>query len=279
MVHRWRCRHCDYTVWSASGDAVTPTIKSHIVEHHRSQLSDDGFQVGWSCPYCDANGQHHEREECVRAFKSHLFEHVKPLMESGKHVADDIDRTGNILVLGGLESRGADNARIHFLSPGDIVIIVTTNPANRLRLLHEEMNNWPASTIVITTKENPLEGLDGINFADVPIEVVQLDKRLGLGGLGETISRVVKEHENAQGKLSVEIDILSEIIDTFNLEMVFKFLHALTARLNQADALAHYYFDPRSQSESTINVLDQIFDLRLSVSGQTFVSHPPGKGI
>lgn len=274
MVKRWRCRHCDYTVWSASADATVETVKSHIVEHHQSRLSDEGFQVQWNCPYCETSSQHHEQEAAIQSFRDHLFEHVKPLMESGTHVADDIDGVGDVLVLSPLESTGADNARIHFLSPADIAIFVTTNPADRLRLIDEEMQHWPASTIVITTKDRPLEGLEHVDFSDIPLEVVKLDKRLGLGGLGETISRVVQEHERAQGKLSVEFDILAEIIDTFDLEQVFKFLHALTARLEQADALSHYYFDPNSGAESTINVLDQIFDLRIAVTDSTFVSRP-----
>ncbi len=274
MVHRWRCRHCDYTVWSARREATASTIKSHIIEHHQSQLSDDGIQRQWSCPYCDATGQHHERDRCVEVFQDHLFEHVSPLLESGKHVADDINGTGSVLVLGAAESAGANNARIHFLSPGDIVVIVTTNPAQRLRLLNDELNNWPASTVIITTTDDPLAGVEDIDFSDIPLEIVKLDKKLGLGGLGETISRVIQEYENAQGKLSVEVDILEEIIQMFDIEMVFKFLHALTGRLKQANALSHYYVNPSPRDESTLNILKQVFDLRITVSGSTFVSRP-----
>jgi hypothetical protein len=274
MVNRWRCRHCEFTVWSASGEETVSSVKSHIMEHHTGQLTDDGFQIHWNCPYCEEGGDHHDEEQGIQTFQNHLFEHVQPLMESDTHVADEISGTGDVLVLGALESTGADNARIHFLAPADIAIFVTSNPARRLRLLHEEMQQWPSATVVITTNDKPLEGLEDLDFTNVPIEVVKLDKRLGLGGLGETISRVVEEHESTKRKLSVEFDILAEIISTFNLEEVFKFLHALTARLERANALSHYYFDPQSRSESTINVLDQIFDVRITANGNTFVTEP-----
>lgn len=277
MVHRWRCRHCDFTIWSPAAEITVTGVKNHILDHHRNQLTEEGFQRRWDCPYCDASGEHHDRDECLQTFQNHLFEHVKPLMESDKHVADDIERRGNVLVLAPPEGRPADNARKHFLALGDIAIFVTANPAPRLRLIEEQLSQWPAATIVITTRENPLEGIEDMDFANIPIEIVKLDKRMGLGGLGETISRVVYEHEQVQGKISFEFDILAEIIDTFQLEQVFKFLHALTSRLDSAEALSHYYVNPQAQSESTINVLDQLFDLRIRATEETFVSNPLGQ--
>lgn len=272
MVNRWRCRHCEYMVWSASGDALSTGVKSHLLDHHGGRLVEEGFQFTWSCPYCGESASSHERSEGLETFRTHLFDHVTSLLESGVHVADEVDGTGDILVLSPLESAGADNARKHFLAPGAVYIIVTTNPAGRLRLIDEQLTKWPSATVVITTKNHPMAGLEDMDFTDVPLEIVRLDKRLGLGGLGETISRVVQEHESMPGKLSVEFDILAEIIEKFTLEEVFKFLHALTSRLESADALSHYYANPDVQSESTINVLDQIFDLRITATDTAFES-------
>jgi hypothetical protein len=109
----------------------------------------------------------------------------------------------------------------------------------------------------------------------VPLEVVRLDSRLGLSGLGETLSRVIEEYEAADGKIAVEIDILSELVEKFDLQTVFKFLHLLGKRIGQADALAHYHVDSRAQSESTINVLDQLFDISITARDQRFVSESP----
>jgi hypothetical protein len=278
MVYRWRCRRCPFTVWSARRGAVVDAVESHLLDHHRGQLTNREFRISWECPYCDTTGQSHDESEGVARFTSHLFEHVEPLLESGVHVADEVDGTGSILVRSPVGSTGADNARIHFLSPGNVVLFVTTNPADRIRLLDEELHEWPAWTIVLTTKDDPLAGVTGIDFSEVPLEVVRLDSRLGLSDLGETISRVLDEQERTDGKISVEFDILAEIIEKFDLQTVFKFLHVFAKRCESADALAHYYVNPSAQSESTLNVLDEVFDLSITAREETFVSGTRGHG-
>lgn len=272
MVHRWRCRRCDFTVWSAGEGSLSEAVKSHLLEHHRDEVSKEDFRIRWNCPYCDAEGGGHDESEEVAAFESHLFEHVEPLIEAGVHVADDIDGVGSVLVRTPLEGAGADNARIHFLSPGDIVLIITTNPAERIRLLREDLGEWPAWTVVVTTNANPLAGLEDLDLSSAPLEVVKLDKRMGLSDLGETVSRVLHEQETSKGKVVVEFDILPEVIDTFELQSVFQFLHVLSARLERADALAHYYVDPNHQPESTTNVLTELFDMSIRADDRKFVS-------
>ena len=274
MVHRWRCRHCDYTVWSASRSAAVEAIESHLLDHHRGRLSKDDFRVSWDCPYCDRTSQNHDKGKGIQHFREHLFGHAEALLEGGTHVADDVKGTGNIMVRSRAGSTGADNARVHFLSPGDILLFVTTTPAKRLRLLEEELSEWPAWTIVLTTKENPLEGVDIPNLADRPLEIVRIDRRLGLADLGETISRVLEEQNSTQGKVSVEFDILSEIIEKFDAQTVFKFLHVLTKRMERANALAHYYVNPQKRSASTVNVLNQLFDMSIEATDDWFVSDP-----
>lgn len=274
MVYRWRCRHCAYSAWSAARARTAEAAKAHVISHFDQHVRREDFGVAWECPYCDEQDRGHDSEQTIAEYKDHLFEHVEPLMEDNVHVADDIDWTGNVLVDTPLESQGADNARIHFLSPGDICIFVTTNPAKRLRLLDEELSEWPAWTIIITTTDKPLAGIDSIDLSTVPLEVVKLDKGMPLSGLGETISRVLDEQDAVEGKISFEFDILPEIIETFDLQNVFQFLHLLTSRCERADALSHYYFDPQTTSPSTVNVLDKLFGLRITANGNVFESTP-----
>jgi hypothetical protein len=255
---------------------MVDTIESHLVDHHRGQLTKQDFRVSWECPYCDHAGQSHAEDEGIDQFKSHLFEHVESLIESGVHIADEVGGTGNILVRATSGSPGKTNAQVHFLSPGEIALFVTTNPAERIRLLDESLPEWPAWTVILTTKDDPLADMSEIDISDVPLEVVQLDSRIGLSDLGETLSRVLEEHEGTGEKISVEFDILSEIIGTFELQTVFRFLHVLANRLESADALAHYYVDSRARSESTLNVLQEVFDLSITARQRVFVSKPRG---
>jgi len=272
MVHRWRCRDCSWTAWSATRETTAREVKSHLVTHYGDTVSQGGFGIQWSCTYCDEEYQTHDKRDGYEQYKDHLFTHVESLMEADVHVADDVKGTGSILVLAAPEGAGADNARKHFLSPADIMVFVTTRPEQRLRLVREELGQLPSRTVVITSRENPLEGLQGAEPDTLPIDVVHLEGTIGLSMLGKTISRVLDDHEGIEGKISFEFDILSELITTFDLQQVFKFLHVLTTRLEDADALAHFYANPDARSESSINVLDQIFDMRLTAEGNVFTS-------
>lgn len=271
MVYRWRCRHRGFTTWAPGQERLGEAVRSHLAKHHRDRLRSEDFGVAWTCPYCEDSGHSHEREQAVASFTDHLFEHAEPLVESGVHVADGFDGTGSVLVQAPLDSQGADNARMHFLAPADIQVFVTMSPSRRARLIESDLGEWPAAAVFLTTNEQPLAGVE-TDLSAAPIEVVQLDRRLGLSGLGETISRVLDEHETAAGKISVEFDILSELISTFELQEVFKFLHVLTSRCDRADALSHYYFDPRAESASTVNVLDELFDARIAAENGVFES-------
>ncbi|SDJ86124.1 hypothetical protein SAMN05216226_110133 [Halovenus aranensis] len=274
MVYRWRCRHCEFTVWGRSGEAVANQVRSHMLAHNRQHVTEGEMQVQWTCPYCDRTGQTSGRERGLEAYSDHLFGHVEALMESGVHVADDIGHTGSILTLSPLESAGANNARVHFISPCDIAVFVTTNPSRRIRLLKRELTELPAWIVVLTTKREPLESLSEESLSTLPLEVVRLDKQLGLSDLGQTVSRVLGEQERMDGKITVEFDILSELLDTFTLQNVFKFLHILNSRLEKADALSHYYFDPSAGYEGSANVIEEMFDLRIRANEETFVSEP-----
>jgi hypothetical protein len=274
MVYRWRCRHCEFSVWGQTRKQVASRVKRHLIGHNRQHVTETEMQCQWACPYCDRTEQSTSRERALDSYGNHLFDHVEALMESGVHVADDIGHTGSILSLSGLESTGANNARVHFISPCDIVVFVTTNPSRRIRLLQRELTELPAWIIVLTTKQDPLESLSEESLTTLPLEVVQLDKQLGLSGLGQTVSRVLREQESMDGKISFEFDILSELLDTFTHQNVFKFLHILNSRLEKADALSHYYFDPSAGYQGSANVIEQTFDLRIRAEEGLFVSEP-----
>ena len=180
MVHRWRSRQADFTVWGAKREPMSEVIKSHLFEHSQDNVSQEDPGISWECPYCDRSEISYDEDKTIQNFKDHLFEHEDQFIESDTHVADDIDRAGNILVKGPTDSPGIDNARTHFFAAGDIIILITTNPGARLRLLREELGSWPALTVVLTTKDNPAADISGMDISNVPIEIVKLSKQLGL---------------------------------------------------------------------------------------------------
>jgi hypothetical protein len=253
---------------------MSEVIKSHLFEHSQDNVSQEDPGISWECPYCDRSEISYDEEKTVQNFKNHLFEHEDQFIESGTHVADDIDRAGNILLKGPTDSPGIDNGRVHFLAAGDIIILITTNPGARLRLLREELGSWPALTVVLTTKDNPAADISGLDISNVPIEIVKLSKQLGLSKLGKTISKVLEDHGNSEGKMVVEFDILSEIITKFGEKPSFKFLQILTNQFESAGAIAYYPLDPGSVEESTISLINESFDLRIRATETNFVSEP-----
>ncbi|EMA36679.1 DUF7504 family protein [Halobiforma nitratireducens] len=254
--------------------ATQDAVQSHLFDHERDALYREGYQIGWSCSRCESATLKHDKEEAVRTFKRHLFDHVKGRVEKGTHVADEIGRTGNVLVLSSPTSTGANNAHVHFIDSDDVAILVTTSVAERLRLLAERGSDWPVRTIVVTTAEQPLASTDDLDLRDVPLEIVQLDPGIGLDGIGETISRVIAEHNDPGTDVTLAFDVLSELLAKSDLETLFKFLHLLTARIESADAFSHFYCDPETKSTPTINLISELFDLCLSASDDRFVREP-----
>jgi len=267
MVSRWNCRHCSFTLWAVNRDAAAEPVASHLLHHAASNLTRDDIRTAWRCPYCDTVGQTYAGDGAVAAFKSHLFEHAT--LEAGVHIADAIGGTGSVLLVTPPDGDAAANARTHFLSRGDDVLIVTANPAPRLRLLDETLGSWPASTTVLTTADDPLASTDLDPAA--PLEFVTLDRRPDLSSLGETLAAALSSRRGS-GTLVVEFDILSEVLDTFELQTVFRFLHLLLSRLDQEGALSQFYLDPRRHQSASINVLEKAFDLSIRADGSVFTA-------
>lgn len=266
MVYKWDCRECGYTAWSERRESLDEDIKSHLFDHNLENITKRDFRFTWNCPYCASTATIHDKEEVIADFKTHLYEHIADQVLSNTHVAETINSSGSILVEAPVNGEQADYARKHFFSCGDIVLVVTRDPEARIRLLADQFNGWPAHTIVLTTKRRPIDSTLGIDFSDVSIEIVELDQRLGPNQLGETISRVVEQHNGSDRRLSFGFDIIYEIIQSFDLQTSYEFVNNISTRLREANAVSHFYISPHPQLESILNVLEDQFDLKLTVA-------------
>lgn len=274
MVHKWRCRHCGFTAWSDSYERLNETVGSHLFDHHAGRVTKADFRLQWNCPYCSATGKAHNDETVIDEFKQHLGDHATSAIEKNAHMATAIGSSGNVLIKAPTESAVSDNARVHFFSRSDLAIVVTKNPKERIRLLHERLDRWPERTVVMTTKRRPLDGPLGIDLSGVSIELVELDRRLGPSELGETISRVIDVNHTSEKTVSVEFDILFDIVRSFDLQTTYEFVSMLSRRLSEVGAIAHFYAAPRPQLSSALNVLDAKIDLKLDTESNVFVSRP-----
>jgi hypothetical protein len=272
MVYRWRCRRCSFDCWTADADAAAEAVGSHLLDHAASNLRREDVRVVWRCPHCGTQGETYagDDDSAVESFRSHLFGHAESQLDPDAHVADAVGGTGNVLVVAPPDGDAADNARTHFLSRGDDALLVTANPGDRLRLLERTLPSWPASTTVVTTAAEPLATVD-VDPEKRSISVVTIEGRPDLSGVGETLSRTVGSRPTT-GTLSLEFDILPELLETFDLRTVFRFLHLLASRLDQERVLAHYYLDPRRAQRASVNVLEGVFDLSIRAEGAVFVA-------
>lgn len=274
MVYKWRCRHCGFSAWSDRYDRLNERIGSHLFDHHSGRVAKTDFRLQWTCPYCGETGKAPGEEAVVAAFQRHLNGHATDAIEANAHIAEVIGRSGNVLVKAPTESDAADNARVHFLAGSDLAIVVTKNPKERIRLLYRCLDRWPDRTVVMTTTRRPLSGGIDIDLSAVPIELVELDRRLGLNELGETISRVVDVHHAPGTSVSVEFDILPDIVRSFDLQTTYGFVSMLSSRLQDVGAIAHLYAAARPQLSSALNVLDGEIDLKLDTESQVFTARP-----
>lgn len=270
MVYKWDCRECGYTAWSEHRSSLDEDIKSHLFDHNLDNITKRDFRFTWNCPYCSNAATIHDKQEMIEDFKTHLYRHISDQVISDTHVAETIDRRGNILVEAPVNGDQADYARRHFFSSGNTVVVVTRDPEARIRLLADQIDGWPAQIVVMTTKRRPIDTDLGLDLSDVSIEIVELDQRLGPKQLGETISRVVDEHNGPNRQLSFGFEIIYEIIQSFDLQTSYEFVSSISSRLRDANAVSHFYISPHPQLESILNVLNDQFDLKITVDDDIF---------
>jgi hypothetical protein len=237
-------------------------VKSHLLAHFSDNFTKSDFRINWRCPYCDTDRTMYDKQDAIAEFKTHLYEHVEGSVTDSAHIAEQLSWNGNIQVKGPTGSRGADSVRTHFHSSADLAILITSNPEARIRLLHEQLTEWPSRTIVLSTGDHPFDEASELDFSGISIELVELDSRLGPTDLGETISRILDIHGGPEMTVSVEVSILREIIQSFDLETSCEFVRMLSARMEDVDGVFQLYVDPESDPNvaTALNLLEEEID-------------------
>lgn len=272
-MKRWRCTHCDFLAWTDSEGKMKTAVKTHLLAHHSANLSKSDFRITWDCPYCATGKTDYDTTEAVSDFKSHLYSHVEDQIHDHKHIAERVGWNGTIQINTQVESPEADTLRKHFHSYADLVILITANPEHRIRLLHDELTAVPDRMIVVSTDGNPFDETTNLDFAGVPMELVELDPRLGPKQVGETVSRILDIHLVDGKRVSVEVDILNEIIRSFDLRTSCAFVRMLASRLEEVDGVFQLYVnrDSHPNISTALNFLEEVFDLTISATDDRFV--------
>lgn len=266
MMKRWECNQCDFISWTDAESEMEHVVKSHLLAHYSDNFTKSDFRITWRCPDCSTERTSYDKEEAVEEFKTHLYEHVEGSVTDSAHIAEQLSWNGNIQVKGPPEGPSADSVRTHFHSAADLAIIITSRPEDRIRLLYQQLDEWPTQTVVLSTDGRPFDETSELDFSGIPIELVELDPRLGPTDLGETISRIIDIQETPEMTVSVEVSILTEIIQSFDLETSCEFVRMLSARMTEVDGVFQLYVDPDSNPNvaTALNLLEEEIDFTVA---------------
>lgn len=272
-MERWECTHCDFLTWADNHQQIKATIKIHLLSHHSDRLAKSDFRISWNCPYCRTEKTMYNKEEAVADFKSHLYDHRKEGIREDVHIADRLGWDGNLQINTPTESAEADTLRSHFHSDADLVILITSNPNARIQLLHDELTDWPTRAIVVSTDGQPFDSESELDFSGTSMELVELDSRLGPNDVGETVSRILDVHHTDGMRVSVEVDIINELIRSFDPRTSCDFVRMLASRLEAVDGVFQLYVNPDAHRNisTVLNFLEEEFDMTVQASEQRFV--------
>lgn len=208
----------------------------------------------------------------MKRFREHLYSHAEPGIESETHVADEIERRGSILVLRRPDSPEAENARIHFLSVADCAVFVGGEPLAQLELFRNGRLDWPQKTVFLTTSDTDSRKVPDLAPQQTTVDIIEIPNSFAPGTLGQMIARILTREQRRHDSLSLAFDAISPILDEYELQEAFRFLHLLNGQLREVDAIGHYYVDPTAQPEASINILETVFDLAINAGSTVFTS-------
>ncbi|MFB6092345.1 MAG: hypothetical protein ABEK02_04965 [Haloquadratum sp.] len=115
----------------------------------------------------------------------------------------------------------------------------------------EVLETRPAAAAVITTSEL---GDDDVGDRDLDVETVATPSNLTGVGVKST------PYLNEWSDPTVAVESLTTLLQYTGPQTVYRFLHALTTRLQSAGARGQFYLDPNTVDAQTVELLKTLFD-------------------
>jgi KaiC/GvpD/RAD55 family RecA-like ATPase len=151
------------------------------------------------------------------------------------------------------------------------VIVTTRDSADRVlsdfeALLPElEQTNVGIVDCVTQHQGRSASDTDLIKYASSPTDMT---------GMGIKFSEFVEEFytERDIKNNRVAVDSLSTLLMYLDLQTVFRFMHVLTSRIEDAEAIGIHIMDSTAHDVETMNTLKQLFDGIVEVDAENTVS-------
>jgi KaiC/GvpD/RAD55 family RecA-like ATPase len=169
----------------------------------------------------------------------------------------------NILISGPPLSgkrRLAMEALAHGVDDGDGSVIVTTRD-NSDRVLADyrsilaEPDRAHIGVVDCVTQHQGQSPTDSelVKYASSPVDMT---------GIGIKFSEFVEEFYTERGvrKNRIAVDSLSTLLMYSDLQTVFRFMHVLTSRIEDADAVGFHVIESSAHDAEAMNTLKQLFD-------------------
>lgn len=269
---KWSCNECAFTAWAPQEQEVLRLLAEHIGTHYGDYTWGTDQGVAWKCQHCPATGQTTTRGQAATEFRTHLRnQHRDRFTIHPAHVAEEIDYRGSILVDAQSDPGGVESVRSYLRSAASTAVVVTSQPATQIAQLQSSEPNLPDAISLITTHDVRDENCDSVTLSwDVLYESsvgVNHIEAASLVALGESIKETLDDHLAMYDSVCIEVGILAEMIQIFDVEKVFKFVTTLGGLARQRDAFIYYVLDTELKHDRTLYVLQQASELVVTARG------------
>lgn len=175
----------------------------------------------------------------------------------------------NVLLLaptlaGGVVSAYPDPLTDELPAETDVLVVTLVRPVG------EHLRNWRANGytpanlgIVDATPGSPAE-TDAPLSANVGIERVEGPGNLT--ALGVAATAFLDEWADDGNQIVVYFDSLTSLLQYVEPERAFRFVHALTRRINEAGAVGYFHLGADAHDEETVRTLQPLFDETIEVT-------------
>jgi KaiC/GvpD/RAD55 family RecA-like ATPase len=176
---------------------------------------------------------------------------------------ESVDAGVNILISGPPLSgkrKLAMEALAHGANDGEGAVVITTRDSSDrvlsdLRALLDDPDSANIGVVDCVTKHQGRSASDNelVRYASSPLDMT---------GIGIEFSEFVEEFYTGRNvqRNRVVVDSLSALLMYSDLQTVFRFMHVLTSRIEDADAIGFHVIESTAHDQESLNTLKQLFD-------------------
>ncbi len=270
------CDGCGFTVWAPHEQALLQMLTEHSLTHYEDYAWGSDAGVAWTCPHCSVTSKTTTMDQATTELRAHLQEqHADRFTVYPTHITEEIDHSGSLLIDAHPDQAHVDTVRAYVRSAATAAIVVTSQPSKQIEQLHTSETDLPDAISVITTQSQPDQEakvnrvpVNVLYRSSVGIEVIEAGS---LSALGISISDSTDNLRTVHTDVCVDVGILDEMLGTFGVEAVFKFLVTLDKFAKQKDAFVSYLLDFESVQVGDLMSLRRVFDLVVTARGRGLV--------